>query len=317
MSENSLKNLRIVFMGSSDFSAEIFISLVDAGASIIAAYTQPDKKIGHKQILQKTSVKIIAEKNNIPVFAPHEFDAETISSFQDLRPDLVVLVAYGKILPAAILESPRFGAINIHPSLLPKFRGPSPIQNALLQGEKITGTTIMKMDEGIDTGDILRQEKITVGPNETYPELAKKLSGISARLLPETISDWVSGKIKPVQQDDSAATYCELIRKNDGKIDWQESAQAIYDKYRAFKLWPGVFATWNTKRVRLNKISLAAEKINVRYSPGEIFKFDGTIYAGAGNGCIRLEEIQIEGKAPVKINDFINGYPRFLGAKLG
>jgi len=319
MPENK-KNLRVVFMGTPEFSATILAALIDDGYDIVGAFTQPDKKVGRKQLLEKSPVKLVAEKNNIPVFTPAKLHPEAVEELRGLQPDLIILVAYGKILPQAVLDLPRLGAINIHPSLLPKFRGPSPIQNALLAGEKITGTTIMLMDAGIDTGDILRQKEIAIGPDETYVGLAEKLSGFSAELLLETLDGFLAGKIIPQKQDGTLASYCKLIKKTDGQIDWKDAAENIYNRYRAFAAWPGVFTSWNAdgqaKRIQLKKITLIGDDSADRRQPGEVFRQDNSIRVRTADGAIGLEEIQLEGKPAAKAVDFINGYKNFIGSKL-
>ena len=313
MSEKN--DMRIVFMGTSGFSAGILDSLIQDNYAITAVYTQPDKKVGRKQILEKTPVKVLAEKNNILVFDPHKLDDAEITILRSQNPDLIILVAYGKILPKAVLEIPRLGAVNIHPSLLPKYRGPSPIQNALLQGEKKTGTTIMLMDAGIDTGDILAQKEIEIAPEEIYSELEKKLLALSSQLLIETLPLWINKKIIPQKQNNSEASYCQLIQKSDGKIDWNIDADKIYNKYRAFFTWPGVFTLWQEKRLKLNKIKLSSEKFE-SHKIGEIFQINDIIYVQAKSGAITLEEIQLEGKPNSKIKDFLNGHPEFIGDTL-
>lgn len=308
-------SLRIVFMGTSPFSKDMLEALIRSNHAIIAAYTQPDQKIGRKQILEKTPVKILAEANGIPVFDPHGLDEQAIRNLKEQDPDLIILVAYGKILPKAVLEIPKLGAINIHPSLLPKYRGPSPIQNALLNGDSATGTTIMLMDPGVDTGDILAQREIAVDQQDKYPELEKKLSALSAELLLETLPRLADGEITPRKQDDSQASYCQLIQKSDGKINWNQSAGSIFNKYRAFFLWPGIFTDWNGRRIKLNKIRLAQIESDSD-TPGEVFQIDGTIYVKTKTGSIILEELQIEGKSNLPIKSFLNGYPDFIGAVL-
>jgi len=302
-------------MGTPHFSAEILSALLAQKYNICGAFTQPDKKVGRKQLLEKSPVKILAEENNIPVFTPNKLDAESIANIQQMSPDLIVLVAYGKILPQAVLDLPRLGAVNIHPSLLPKFRGPSPIQNAILDGEKMTGTTIMLMDAGMDTGDILKQETIEIHLDEIYFELEEKLIQLSSRLLLEVLPDLIDQKIVPQKQDDSKATYCRLIKKNDGQIDWHDSAEMIYNKYRAFAKWPGIFSYVQGKRIKLNKIDLVpSEKSN--HQSGEIFKTGDAVCVQAKDGAIRLEEVQLEGKPNMKISEFLNDQRDFVGSVL-
>lgn len=310
------RDLRVVFMGTPIFSMKILASLLADNYNIVGIFTQPDKKIGRKQIIEKSPVKILAEKNNIPVFTPPKLDADSIEKLNELRPDLIILIAYGKILPQAILNLPKLGAINIHPSLLPKFRGPSPIQNALLNNEKITGVTIMLMNAGMDTGDILRQKEIAIEANENYLKLSDRLNALSIQTLLETLNDFLAGKIVPLKQTDDNASYCQLIKKGDGKIDWKnDSIDIIYNKYRAFASWPGIFSIWNNKRLKIHEISIICDT-SLNHKLGEIFKNNGAICVQAKNGVIELQEVQLEGKSSMQISEFINGYQDFVGSIL-
>ena len=311
--------LRAVFMGTSSFAAEILSSLLENKYNIISVYTQPGKKVGRDGGIGKSAVAEIAEKNDLKVFEPQNFSEETINELKDQKPDMIIVAAYGKILPQEVLEVPGFGSINVHASMLPKFRGPSPIQNAILEGEAETGTTIMLMDQGIDTGDILKQKKIAIDPDETYPELLSKIAGVSSSLLLETLPFWAERKIKPQKQNENQATYCQLIEREDGKIIWTDDTVSIYNRYRAFIPWPGIFAYWKKNgfnlRLKLSKISPIKNDFSDKKS-GEIFDLDGKAAVKTADGAIILEEVQLEGKAKTKISDFINGYPDFIGSIL-
>jgi methionyl-tRNA formyltransferase len=313
--------IRIVFMGTSDFAGSILSSLVSQKYNIVSVYTQKGKKIGRKQEIIGSSVKAASEKFNLPVYEPEALDEETIGQIKIQNPDMIIVASYGKILPKKILEIPRLGALNIHPSLLPKFRGPSPIQNALLLGEKETGTTIMLMDEGVDTGDILAQKNIEIDPDVVYPELLKKLAELSFLLLLETIPLWISGKITPRKQDNAKAIFCQLIERQDGKIIWADEAEAIYNRWRAFFLWPGIFSYWErggvNLRIKLNKINLMkGQPEDPSLHVGKVFKSGDIVAVYANSGSIILEEIQLEGKNNMEIKKFINGYPDFIGSSL-
>jgi methionyl-tRNA formyltransferase len=318
---SDIKNFRVIFMGTSSFADVILNSLLDEKYNIIGVYTQTDKKVGRSRNLEKSIVKITAEKNDLDIYQPERFDEAAICELENLKPDLIIVAAYGKILPKKVLEIPRYKCINVHASLLPSYRGPSPIQNALLNGEKETGTTIMLMNEGIDTGDILSSEKISIGQNEMYPELLGKLASISSSLLAKTIPGWTGRKIVPEKQDDSKATFCKLIEKDDGHIFWSDSAQFIYDKYRSFCIWPGIFAYWERNglnlRIKFNKVSLLKKNATKDRHLGEVFELEkGEVGIAAMQGIIIPEEIQLEGKNNMKIKDFINGYPDFTGSVL-
>lgn len=317
--KNPIK-LRAIFMGTSSFAEQILAGLIAAQFNIISVYTQPDKKVGREQKVQVGIVKALAEKSNIPVFTPNRFDAQSISEFQGQKPDIVIVASYGKILPKELLEFPGFGAINVHASLLPKYRGASPIQNAILNGEKETGVSIMLMDEGVDTGAVLAQKKFPIGPDETTPVLSQKLARFSSELLLETLTRWIERKIKPEKQDDSKASLCQLIERSDGKIIWTDGAQEIYNRYRAFYAWPGVYTFWENngapKRLKLNKINFMEDGAETKRHIGEVFQIGEKFGVQTTSGIIILQELQMEGKNNVTIAEFINGYPDFIGSVL-
>lgn len=320
MSKNP-NEIQVVFMGTSSFADVILNALIENSYNIVGVYTKADKKVGRAGNIKKSIVKITAEKNKLDVFQPEKFDEVAIHELLSLKPDLIIVAAYGKILPKKILEIPKYKCINVHASLLPSYRGPSPVQNALLDGEKETGATIMLMDAGIDTGDILSSKKILIHPDELYPELLERLASVSSSLLLETIPRWVSGKIIPKKQDNSKATFCQLIEKDQGHILWSDPAQSIYNKYRSFFIWPGIYSYWkkngSNTRIKLNKIAVLSESIAKDRHLGEVFRLEnGEIGAATMRGAIIFKEIQIEGKKNVAINDFINGHPDFIGSVL-
>ena len=301
-------------MGTPEFSETILKSLLENKYNIISVYTQGDKKVGRKQELQKSLVKILAEKNNLPVFTPEKLRPE-IENIKNQNPDLIIVAAYGKIIPQEILDIPKYKAINIHPSILPKYRGASPIQNALLNGDEITGTTIMLMTKEVDAGDILAQIEIKIEATEKLPELSEKLAQKSAELLLKTLPEWINHKIKPQKQKVSEATFCQMLNKEDGKINWADNAQDIFNRFRAFYPWPGMFTFWDGQRIKLNTIRF--EKSTSRIEPlGKIFEINETVAVQAKDGIIILEEIQLEGKPNVEIKNFLNGHPNFVGSIL-
>ncbi len=241
--------IRTIFMGTSVFAKEILASLIEAKYNIIAVFTRPDQKTGRNQEIKISPVKELALSNQVPVLQPEKLDQEAAGEIKKLKPDLIIVAAYGKILSREILEIPGFGCINIHTSILPKFRGPSPIQNALLAGEKETGVTIFLMNEGIDTGDILAQEKIAIERDDDAEILSQKLSELGSKILLEALPLWVEQKLQPQKQDDSLTSLCQLIEREDGRIVWEKEAENIYNKYRAFYHWPGIFSFWENKGV--------------------------------------------------------------------
>ncbi len=313
--------LRIIFMGTSSFAESILKGLIESGYNIVSIYTKPDKKVGREQNLKKSAVKAVAEIKNIPVFTPARFDDEEIINLAQQKPDILIVVAYGKILPKKVLNMPGFGAINIHASLLPEYRGPSPIQNAILDGKNTTGTTLMIMDEGIDTGPIISQKEIQIDPEDTSQTLSIKLSKISSELLLKTLPIWIEKKIETVPQDESRATLCQLIERSDGMILWSDNAQTIYNKYRAFIPWPGIFTYWQRGneniRIKLNKIDFRNENPKKEYHQGEVFESEeGEFCVQTDLGVIILKEVQTEGKTNLPIDKFINGNREFIGSIL-
>ncbi|EKE19208.1 MAG: hypothetical protein ACD_9C00091G0002 [uncultured bacterium] len=312
--------LRVVFMGTSDLSESILKSLLENGYNVVGAFTKPDTKIGRKQEITAPLVKKIAQDYKIPVFQPARFNSEAVEELKKLRPDIIIVAAYGKIIPKEALEIPGFGCINVHVSLLPKYRGPSPIQNALLSGEKETGVTIMLMDEGVDTGDILVQKKMTIEPDDNTGSLMEKLAAFGAELLLETIPLWIQGKIEKKQQDHSQATNCQLIEREDGKIYWTHSAEAIYNRFRALTPWPGIFTYWkdDSKITRLKLTSIAVQKINPlgKHKEGEVFELGSDVGVQTNEGVIILKEVQREGKKSISARDFVNGQKNFIGSIL-
>ncbi|PIP28392.1 MAG: methionyl-tRNA formyltransferase [Candidatus Moranbacteria bacterium CG23_combo_of_CG06-09_8_20_14_all_35_22] len=311
---------RIIFMGTPEFAGGILEFLIENKFNIISVYTQGDKKVGRSQSLEKSVVKKIAEEKRIKIFEPIKFDENVISELKNQNPDLIIVSAYGKILPKSVLEIPKYGIINTHPSALPKYRGASPIQNAILNGEKKTTATIMLLTEKVDAGDILLQEEIAIKETETYRELAKRLSEISAKLLVKAIPLWIEKKIEPKKQNEAQATFCQMIKKEDGKIDWNNSTQDIYNRYRAFESWPGIFSYFqkNKQNLRIKLIQIYLDK-NVKennFKLGEIFQENEKIKVKTGKGNIILKEVQLEGKNKASIEDFIRGYPNFLGSVL-
>lgn len=321
MSEKKIEQ-RIVFMGSGSFALSILADLVENSSDVVALYTQQAKPVKAKKGAgeEETEIEKFAEEMKIPVFHPASFTDQEIDELKKLNPEMIIVAAYGKILPEAVLDIPKYGAINVHPSLIPKLRGPSPIQNAILSGEKMTGSTIMLMNKGIDTGMILSQQQVPIEVDETYPQLLARLSKVSSRLLLDTLPNWIEKKIQPIEQNDEQATLCQLIERSDGHIVWADGAESIYNKYRAFIPWPGIFTFWEKEgfnlRLKLNKVSLIKTNPEIKRKVGEVFEIGDKIGVQTANGVIVLEEVQLEGKSANKISDFLNGNKDFLGSIL-
>lgn len=280
--ENNKVKLKIVFAGTPDFGATILEKLIQSEYAPALVITAPDKPVGRKQILTPPPVKVLAQKNKIAVIQPEKIRNLELE-IRNLRPDLIILAAYGKILSKHILDIPRYGSLNVHPSLLPKFRGPSPIQSAILSGDKKTGVTIMLMNEKLDEGDIVSFKDYPLSGSETYETLHNALAETGADLLIKTMPDWISGKIKAVPQDNTKATYTKILKKEDGKIDWSKPANFIERQIRAYNPWPGTFDVYNEKILKI----LKAEVVNER---------------------LIIKQVQPEGKKPMDFNDFLLGH---------
>ena len=312
--------IRLVFMGTPLSSASLLEALLATGYQVVGVVTKPDKPIGRKQELTESDVKKVAIKNKLPLIQPSKIDEDTIRALRDFKPDLIVVAAYGKILPKSILEIPRYGCINFHTSLLPKWRGASPIQNAILAGETETGVTIMKMDEGMDTGDILTQVTVSIAPDDTNATVSAKLFSAGKELLLETISPFISGEISPQKQDSTQATLCQLIEREDGHIGWTDDAESIYNRYRALTPWPGTFSLWKKDddllRLKLTRLSFQKQHPQSPHSLGEVFEIGEKVGVQTGNGVIFLEEVQLESKNPVLIKDFLLGNGSLISSLL-
>ena len=314
------KTPKIIFFGTPDFAAVILKALIDSDYDIAAVFTQPDKKVGRKQEVAISPVKDLALKNKIEIFQPQNLrDIKFVEEIKKINPDLFVVAAYGKILPKEILEIPKFGAINVHGSLLPKYRGASPVQCAILAGEKETGITLMRMNEKMDEGDILVQKKIKIEKNDTTDTLMKKMAELGSKMAVGSIPDLISWKIKPARQDHSKATYCKPVKKEEGRVDWNNTAEEIYRKWRAYFPWPGIFSDLKIrnqqKRLKLLKIEIVPNS-ETGEKPGKIVKYNQETAVQAKKGLVILKKIQLEGKKEMDVNEFLRGFPEFIGSEL-
>lgn len=304
--------MKIIFAGTPDFSVGCLQALIDAGHDVVAVYCQPDRPAGRGRKLQTGPVKQCALDNNIPVLQPLSLKGEAEQSeLAALDADLMVVVAYGLILPQAVLDTPRYGCINVHASLLPRWRGAAPIQRCIEAGDTETGVTIMQMDAGLDTGDMLRKVTLAIGTDMTGGELHDALAEIGAEALIETVSAIPEG-LQPEAQDDSQANYAHKLDKQDAKIDWQQSAENIAAKVRAFNPWPVCWTSHEEQRQRI--WAAVAEQGSAK--PGHIVSADKTgIVIGTGNGLLRIKKLQAPGNKPLATQDFANGHD--LNAWLG
>lgn len=303
-------NPKILFFGTQNFGAGILRCLIDSGKyDIVAVVTQPDRKIGRDQEIQKSPVKILAEQNGLQIFQPESLkNCDLGFGIWDLS----IVCEYGLIIPKNILDQPRHSFINVHTSLLPKYRGASPIQTAIVNGEARTGITIMQMDEKMDRGPILSQEKISISPDDTHQDLAEKMLPIAQSLLIKTLPEYLEGKITPQPQNEAETTFCKIFTRDDGRIDWQRSAAEIYNQFRGLTPWPGVWTTWSGKRLKLLKIRPA----NTTISSGIIMVDGEKILVGVADGAIEILSLQLEGKKEQTAANFISGYQNFEGSRL-
>jgi len=246
-----VKNPKIIFLGTPEFGATILEGLIKNNHKPCLVITATDKPVGRKQILTPPPAKIIAEKYNIPIIQPEKVLSCKLQATR-IKPDLIIMAAYGEIIPKEFLEIPKYGCLNIHPSLLPKYRGPSPIQTVILNGDRETGTTIILIDEKMDHGPVIANRQLSITDCEiTTDELSKKLAALSIDLLIKIVPKWINGEIKAKPQDESKATYTKIIKKEDGKINWKKSAEEIERQIRAFYPWPGTFTFWRNKRIKI------------------------------------------------------------------
>jgi methionyl-tRNA formyltransferase len=290
--------MRAVFMGTPEFAVPSLERLASAH-EVVAAFTQPDRPKGRWQEVAASPVKVAAERLRIPVLQPERVRrAEVVDQIRALRPEVMVVVGYGQIIPQAILDIPPFGIINVHASLLPKYRGAAPIQWAIARGETRTGVTTMRIDAGLDTGDMLLHEETEIGEEETAVELSARLAAMGARLLARTVEGLSA--IKPQKQDNSLATYAPILKKEDGRIDWSMPAREIADRVRGFQPWPGCFTMWRGKRLAIWRARAASGE-------GRAGAIHGTC-VGCGEGVLELIEVQPEGKKRMAADAFVRGH---------
>ncbi len=316
--------MKIIFMGTPDIAAVILNKIIESGAhDVLCAVTQPDKPSGRGQEVHKSPVKQIAEKNNIPVLQPEKASApEFISGISAMKPDIIVVAAYGKILKKALLDIPAYGCINVHASLLPKYRGASPIQYAIINDEKATGVTIMHMAEGLDTGDIISSVEIPLSDKETFGTLHDKMADKGAELLIETLSEIEEGKAKRIPQDETRASYVSVITKQFGQIDFDTDAKKIECLVRALNPWPTAYTYIDGKMLKIWDADIATDfnfkSLKKGTLPGTILKSDGkNIYVLCKESVLKINEVQLEGKKRMNTADFLRGYKISEGVIIG
>ena len=315
--KNDNAALKVVFMGTPAFAVPALDALSDAGCDIVGVYTQPDRRSGRGRRLTASPVKQAALERGLPVFQPASLrrDADARAHIASLRPDVIVVVAYGLFLPADTLAAPPLGALNIHPSLLPKHRGPSPVATAILQGDATTGVTLMQLDEGMDSGPIIAQRETPIDAHETAETLTARLFDMGAQLLADTLPSWRTGEIAPMTQVESEATITSLLKREDGTIDWTQPAAYIARQVRAYHPWPGSFTHWNGRQLKIHQAS--APDMSTDAAPGTVIALTQGVGVATGDGVLLLRRVQIEGRQAADIADFTRGYRDFTGSILG
>ncbi len=303
---------KIVFMGTPEFAVPTLKSLIEHH-EVIGVVTQPDRPAGRGSDIKISPVKQLALSAHIPVFQPEKLRRkEAIEALKQWQPDVYVVAAFGQILPQAVLDIPEFGSINVHGSLLPRWRGAAPIQAAIRAGDAETGITIMKMDAGLDTGAMLTKRAIPILPADTGQSLHDKMAFLGAVLLIDTLPGYLDGSIQPQIQDDALATFAPQIVKDEGNLDWSQSALVIERLVRAFTPWPGTYTFWNGKQLKIHAGTILLGSA----APGVVGVHEGQIAIGTGENLFVPLEVQLEGKKRVSIADFVRGYGDFVGAKL-
>ncbi|MBI2845191.1 MAG: methionyl-tRNA formyltransferase [Chloroflexi bacterium] len=306
---------RVLFMGTPQFAIPVLEGLLE-NYEVVGVVTQPDRPAGRGRRPTPSPVKVLAQSRGIAALQPASLrEKEVQAEIQRLEPKVIVVAAYGEIIPPAILQAAPFGCLNIHPSLLPKHRGASPIPAAILAGEEKTGVSIMRMDEGLDTGPIIAQAEENIRPQDTAASLKERLAKKGADLLLEILPRWLKGEIQARPQDETQATQTRPLKKEDGKIAWGKSADEIWRQIRAYDPWPGSYTSWQGQSLKI----LAARPQPSAFpgSPGQVVAEEQEIGIITGEGLLLLEKVQLGGKREMEIKEFLRGYPSFLGSRLG
>lgn len=306
--------MRVVFMGTPDFAVPSLQILLDHGYEVCAVYTQPDKPKGRGHKLQPPPVKELALQHQIPVFQPATLRKEEVQAeIRSWNPDVIVVVAYGKLLPKAVLDAPKLGCVNVHGSLLPQYRGAAPIQWTVLNGDKVAGVTTMFMAEGMDTGDMLLKAETPVGEEETSGQLFDRLKDLGADLLLETLQGLEAGTLTPVPQDEAQATRAPMLSKELSQVDWTKSAQQVHDLIRGLNPWPSAVSYLDGRKLKLH----ASRVREGSGEPGKPFAQDGALWVYCGQGALELTEIQTENGKRMDGKSYLLGHPLQEGSHFG
>lgn len=304
---------KVVFMGTPDFAVPTLQALLEHH-QVIGVVTQPDRPAGRGSELRPSPIKVLAQSAGISVLQPEKL-RQVLNELRAWQADVFIVAAFGQLLPPTVLDLPPHGCVNVHGSLLPRWRGAAPIHAAIRAGDSETGITIMKMDVGLDTGPMLSKRAMPIMPTDTAQTLHDKMAQLGADLLIETLPGYLSGAIQPQPQDESLVTYAPQIEKHEGAIDWTLSAESIERLVRAFTPWPGTYTFWNGKQVKIHS-GLISGDVREDVAPGQVIWHNNTVAIGTGHGLYCPTEIQLEGKKRVAATDFVRGYAEFIGATL-
>lgn len=297
--------MKLVFLGTPQFAVATLEAVVEAGHQVLCVYTQPDRPKGRGQALAFSKVKEAALRLGLEVRQPERVRRCT-EDLAALQADAMVVVGYGQIIPQSIIDLPRLGIVNVHASLLPKYRGAAPIQWAIARGETVTGVTTMQINAGLDTGDMLLKAETAIGPEETALEVGPRLAALGAPLLVETLAGIEAGAIAPIPQNDAEATLAPILTREDGLIDWSQPAGVIHNRARGFLPWPGAWTAWRGQRFNIWRCRVA--DVESPAEPGKLFSFQRKLYASCGAGTVlELLEVQMEGRKRVDADAFLNG----------
>jgi methionyl-tRNA formyltransferase len=297
--------MRIVFIGTGEIGVPTLQALLNSEREVVAVITQPDKPVGREQRIEPPPIKKAIAKTRIPILQPAKIkDPKTIEEIRGLTPDVIVVVAYGQILPRDVLEIPRLACLNLHASLLPRWRGAAPIQAAIVAGDCETGITVMYMNEGLDTGDILLQRGVEIMPNDTGGSLHDRLAQIAPESLLESLRLLAAGKAPRIPQEDTRATYAPKLKREHGQIDWSESAEAIERKIRAYNPWPGAFTELTIGKLKI----FSATIMSLRERPGGVYFVGDDVAISTGDRALALGEVQLEGKRRMSATEFVRGH---------
>ena len=313
----SARPLRLVFCGTPDFAVPTLEALAAAGHEVALVLTQPDRPSGRGMQLLASPVKQWALAHGLAIEQPEKLRTNDAlrTRLEGIAPDAIVVVAYGRIIPPWMLTLPRLGNINLHGSLLPKYRGAAPIQWAVANGEPVTGVTTMLLEEGLDTGPTLEQLVIPIAPDATAAELFRELAVLGAPLVVSTLRGLAAVTLRPVAQDQAEATYAPILTREDGRIDFGRPAQETYNRWRGFQPWPGAWALLDGKKFTVTRMGPPSVTRGSR-ALGTLFLADGTLYAACGESALQLLEVQLEGKRATPAADFLRGYPDLVGKRL-